>query len=112
MRFLDWLVLVGYAVGMLAIGKYYARSNKTTDDYMLDGRTMSPIAIGLSLFATLTNALSYLAVPGVMVKHGPLVLSLILVFPLIGIEDGWWLIPLFMREQVASACVVEHDSWG
>lgn len=112
MRILDWLVLVGYAVGMLAIGKYYARTNKTTDDYMLGGRRMSPFAIGLSLFATLTSALSYLAVPGEMVKHGPMVMSQILVFPLIGIVVGWGLIPFVMRQQVTSAYEMLEQRFG
>ena len=67
MRILDWLVIAGYAVGMLAIGRYYARRNKTADDYMLGSRRISPFAVGLSLFATLTSALSYLAVPGEMI---------------------------------------------
>ena len=55
MSVLDWLVIAGYFVGMLAVGQYYARRNRTTDDYLLGGRRMSPFAIGLSLFATLTS---------------------------------------------------------
>ena len=53
---MDWLVIAGYAVGMLAVGQYYARRNKTTGDYMLGGRRMSPFAAGSSLFAALASA--------------------------------------------------------
>jgi len=38
---LDWIVLVVYFVGMLAIGFYFSRRNKNTDDYMLGGRKMT-----------------------------------------------------------------------
>lgn len=112
MRILDWLVIACYAVGMLAIGQYYARRNKTTDDYMLGGRRMSPFAVGLSLFATLTSALSYLAVPGEMIKHGPMQLAQYAVFPLIGIVVGWGLIPFIMRQQAASAYEMLEQRFG
>jgi len=112
MRTLDWLVIAGYAVGMLTIGQYFARRNKTTDDYMLGGRRMSPFAVGLSLFATLTSALSYLAVPGEMIKHGPMQLVQYAVFPLIGIVVGWGLIPFIMRQQAASAYEMLEQRFG
>ena len=112
MRFLDWLVIAGYAAGMLAIGQYYARRNITTDDYLLGGRRMSPFAVGLSLFATLTSALSYLAVPGEMIKHGPMQLSQFAVFPLIGIVVGWGMIPFIMRQKVTSAYEILEQRFG
>ena len=75
MALLDWIVVAAYAIGMLAVGRYYGRRNETAEDYHLGGRRMSPFAVGLSLFATLTSSLSYLAVPGEMVKNGPMVLA-------------------------------------
>ena len=109
MRILDWLVVVAYAVGMLAIGRYYARRNKTSDDYLLGGRRMSPFAVGLSLFATLSSSLSYLAIPGEMVAHGPMQITQYAAFPLIGIAVGWGLIPFIMRQNVTSAYeILEH----
>ncbi len=112
MRVLDWLVIAGYAVGMLAVGQYYATRNRTTDDYLLGGRRMSPFAIGLSLFATLTSALSYLAVPGEIIKHGPMQLAQYAVFPLIGIVVGWGLIPFIMRQKVTSAYEILEQRFG
>jgi solute:Na+ symporter, SSS family len=55
MTILDYVVIGVYALGMLAIGLYYSRRIRTADDYLLGGRSMSPIMIGLSLFATLTS---------------------------------------------------------
>ncbi len=112
MRILDWLIIASYAVGMLAIGQYYARQNKTTDDYLLGGRRMSPFAIGLSLFATLTSAISYLAVPGEMIKHGPMMITQFAVFPLIGIVVGWGMIPFIMRQNVTSAYEILEQRFG
>lgn len=100
---LDLLVIGAYAVGMLAVGAYYSRRTKTAEEYLLGGRNMNPIAIGLSLFATLTSTLTYLASPGEMIRHGPMMFSQVAAYPLIALVVGWLLIPFIMRLQVTSA---------
>ncbi len=102
MTALDYAVIALYALGMLAIGRYYARRVRTADDYLLGGRSMSPLMIGLSLFATLTSTLSYLALPGEMAKNGPVVFAELLALPFTFVIVGWVLIPRIMRERVTS----------
>ena len=103
MGIVDWLVIAAYACVMVGIGAFYSRQNKTAEDYLLGGRTMSPIALGLSLFATLVSTLSYLGNPGEMISHGPMMTSQIAAFPLIFVIVGYGLIPLLMRQPVTSA---------
>ena len=99
----DWLVLAAYALLMLGVGAFYSRQNKTADDYLLGGRRMSPIALGLSLFATLVSTLSYLGNPGEMIAYGPMMATQSLAHPLIYVIVGYGLIPLLMRQPVTSA---------
>lgn len=103
MHFLDWLVLAAYGGLMVGVGIYFARQNQTVDDYLLGGRRMSPIALGLSLFATLVSTLSYLGNPGEMISHGPMMTTQIAAHPLIFVIVGYGLIPLLMRQPVTSA---------
>lgn len=103
MEILDWLVLAAYALLMLGVGAFYSRQNKTADDYLLGGRRMSPIALGLSLFATLVSTLSYLGNPGEMITHGPMMATQSAAHPLIYLIVGYGLIPLLMRQPVTSA---------
>jgi len=112
MTYLDWLVIAAYAVGMLAVGWYYARRTRTTDDYLLGGRNMSPWKVGLSLFATLLSTLTYLALPGEMIKYGPMVLCQLVSVPFIAIVVGWLLIPLIMRQRVTSAYEILETRLG
>ncbi len=100
---LDWIVVTIYALGMLAIGFYFKRKTKTTDDYMLGGRKMKSWSVGLSLFATLFSAITYLAMPGEMVKHGPMMWSKIACLPFVYGVVGWFLIPHIMKLRVSSA---------
>lgn len=108
----DWLVVAFYLLGMVGIGYFFSRKNKSENDYYLGGGKMNPIAVGLSLFATLLSSLSYLSYPGEMVKYGPVIFSGILVFPLIYYVVGWFLIPKFMRLRVTSAYEILEINLG
>jgi SSS family solute:Na+ symporter len=112
MTLLDWIVIALYALGMLAVGWYYARRTSTTDDYLLGGRTMSPWKVGLSLFATLLSTLTYLALPGEMIKYGPMVLSQLVSMPFVALVVGWLLIPFIMRLRVTSAYEILETRFG
>jgi len=100
---LDWIVIAAYGLGMLGVGLYYAGRTKTREDYLLGGRRMRPLEVGISLFAALLSTLSYLAWPGEMVKNGPMMFSALLAYPLIALVIGWLMIPYIMRLQVTSA---------
>ena len=52
MHFIDLLEFVLYMAGMLGIGYYFLRKNKTTEDYYVGGRKMGSFHVGLSVVAT------------------------------------------------------------
>jgi solute:Na+ symporter, SSS family len=108
----DWIVLGLYLLGMLVAGWYYSRRTATTDDFLLGGRNMSPWMVGLSLFATLLSTLTYLAIPGEMIRYGPMVLSQIVAAPFVAAVVGWLLIPLIMRQRVTSAYEILETRFG
>ena len=109
LRAIDWVVLVVYALGMLAIGWHYWRKTDSSEEYLLGGRKMKSLPVGLSLFATLFSTISYLAWPGEMIKHGPMILSMCLAYPLVAIVAGRFLIPHIMSLKITSAYeLLEH----
>ena len=99
---LDWAVIGAYAVGTLGIGWWYSRRNANATDYLVGGRTMSPVAVGLSFFVAIFSTITYLAIPGEVVRHGPIILAGLLAYPLVFLVTGWLIIPTFMRLGVAS----------
>jgi SSS family solute:Na+ symporter len=103
MSVLDWIVIAAYFLVMLAIGAYYARRNRSAEDFILGGRSIPVLAAGLSLFATLVSALSYLATPGEIIAHGPMMVSQIAAYPIVIVVVGWGLIPFLMRQKATSA---------
>lgn len=100
---LDWIIIIGYGVGMLLVGFYFSRQNKTSDDYMLGGRNMKSWKVGLSLFATLFSAVTYLSMPGEMIKYGPMIWSMVAALPFIYIVVAYFFIPFIMKLKITSA---------
>jgi hypothetical protein len=92
----DWLVIAAFGVGMLWIGWYYSRRTETTEDYLLGGRKMRWLTVGISLFASLLSTLSYLAIPGEMILYGPMYFCYALGYPLVAFVGGWLIIPRIM----------------
>jgi len=99
----DWLVLVGIAASLIAIGAYYSRRQKTAENYFMADRNMSPFLVGISLYATICSTLTYLGLPGEVVQNGPVYLLLTLAaFPVVYLVVGYQVIPLIMRLKVTS----------
>ncbi len=109
---LDWLVIGLYAAAMVFVGWYYSKRTTTREDYLLGGRTMRPTTVGLSMFASLLSTLTYLAVPGEMVKHGPMIAGQYFVYPLTFVVIGWVLIPFIMRQKITSAYEILEQRLG
>jgi solute:Na+ symporter, SSS family len=61
---LDQIVLGSYLLGMVLLGSYFSRREKTTDDYFRGGRRVPWWAAGLSIFGTALSSITYVAVPG------------------------------------------------
>jgi SSS family solute:Na+ symporter len=109
---LDWAVIAVYALGMLSVGWYYSRRTTTQEEYLLGGRRMSPLMVGISFFASLFSCISYLAWPGEIIKFGPMILGAILAYPLIGLVVGWLMIPFIMRLKITSAYEILELRFG
>jgi len=84
---LNYAVLVGYLTVMVVIGLRFAGKQKTTEDYFLAGRRMPWLVVGMSMFASLTSAISYMGIPGTAYNENAsfivLGLSSILVSPIL-----------------------------
>jgi len=66
---LNAIILAAYLAGMVGIGVRLAGRQKTTEDYFLAGRNMPWLAVGMSMFASLTSATTYMGVPAFAYGH-------------------------------------------
>ena len=112
LHLLDWAAIIGYAALLIGVGLYYSRRTKTTEDYNLGGRNMRPLLVGFSMFATLLSTLTYLAIPGEMMKHGPMILAQYAAYPLVFVVIAFVLIPVIMKQKVTSAYEILENKLG
>lgn len=64
MRTLDLIVVAVYLLALIGIGIFFARRQKTTDDYFIARGTIPGWAMGLSLLATIITSVTFIAYPG------------------------------------------------
>ncbi len=60
----DLLVILGYLVGMVAVGIYFSRKNKNADQFTTASGRIPGWAVGLSIYATFLSSNTFLGVPG------------------------------------------------
>jgi SSS family solute:Na+ symporter len=91
----DWIVLLLYFAGLTALGLCFGKGQTSRDEYQLGGRRVHWLLAGGSLMATLLSTVSFVAVPGEMVRHGPGLLTSLLALPFAVAVIGYILIPAF-----------------
>ena len=97
---IDWLVILGYFTGLLALAWWVIlKSKDTADDYFLAGRNLGWWVIGASIFASnigsehLVGLAGSGATSGVAMAHYELHAWCLLVL-------GWVMVPFYMRSRV------------
>lgn len=60
---INYITLITYLGLMVFMGWYFSKRNKTTDDYFLGGGRIPWWAAGLSIYATMLSAITYLSQP-------------------------------------------------
>ncbi|MBM4077137.1 MAG: hypothetical protein FJ267_16015, partial [Planctomycetes bacterium] len=100
---IDFVAVVIYLLVTMGIVVWSSRNQSNTDDFFLGGRRMPWMAVGLSILATLMSSISYMGVPGEMIKNGVAMFAQYLSYPLsMTVVLVVW-VPFFMRLKFTSA---------
>ena len=59
----NWVVLLVYLLGMLGLGFYFMKKEESTEDFFKGGGRIPWWAAGMSIFATMLSAITFMAVP-------------------------------------------------
>jgi SSS family solute:Na+ symporter len=100
---LDFAAIAFYFALTFGIAVWFGRKQKDVDDFFVGGRRMPWFAVGLSILATLFSTLSYLAMPGEMIRNGMGVFLGVLSVPFSMAVVALLWIPFFMRLKLTSA---------
>lgn len=100
---LNWVVLIAYLVGMVLLGYYFMRRGGDADDFFKGGGRIPWWAAGISIYATMLSAITYMAYPAKAYAtdwtYYPMLVTILIVsFPVIK-----YYLPFFRRLNVTSA---------
>ncbi|WP_231757473.1 sodium:solute symporter [Microbulbifer elongatus] len=102
---IDWLVIVAYCVGLLAMAYWLSRRQHSREDYYVAGRNVGPWPVGLSIMATQCSTNSILGAPAFVAftaGGGLLWLQYELAVPLAMIVLILFVMPLFRHLKLVS----------
>ena len=100
---INWTVLVIYLAAMLGMGFYFMRKEKGADDFFKGGGRIPWWAAGISIYATMLSAITYMTIPAKAYNtdwtYYPMLWMILLVsFPVIK-----YYLPYFRKLNVTSA---------
>lgn len=99
----NWTVLAVYLLGMLGMGIYFMRRENGSDDFFRGGGRIPWWAAGISIYATMLSAITYMAIPAKAYAtnwtYYPMLVTILLVsYPVIK-----YYLPYFRKLNVTSA---------
>jgi SSS family solute:Na+ symporter len=100
---LDFVMLTLYLAGTFGIALIFSKQKGSTEEFFLGGRKMPWFAVGLSIVASLMSTISYLSLPGEMIKNGIGMMLGYLAIPFsMAVVLLCW-VPFFMKLKLTSA---------
>ena len=103
MRALDWVVLAGSLVFIVAYGLWRSRGSNTVNRYLLAGKTMPWYAMALSIMATQASAITFISTTGQAYVDGMRFVQFYFGLPIAMVIISATAVPIFHRAGVYTA---------
>src|SRR5713101_3909669 len=88
---------------MLSVGSYFARGQKTSEEYLLAGRSMRWLPMAISVMAAGQSAISYIGVPAWTYQHDMTIFVMNFTFLAVAPILGYVILPVYHRLKVSTA---------
>ncbi len=98
----DWLVILLYLGAMIGLGVWFGKDQRNTRDYFLGGRNLPWWAIGASIVATETSALTIIGVPAIAFGGNMMFLQMIIGYVIARIILAIVLVPHYLKGEIYS----------
>jgi solute:Na+ symporter, SSS family len=98
----DWLVILVYLAGIVALGVWFGKDQRSTRDYFLGGRNLPWWGIGASIVATETSALTFIGVPAIAYGSNLLFIQMIVGYVIARVILAVVMVPHYMKGEIYS----------
>jgi solute:Na+ symporter, SSS family len=109
---LDIVVLIAYLGGVIALGSWMGRSQRSARDYFLAGHNVPWWTIMLSVVATETSALTFISVPATAYTGGFWMLQLAAGYMIGRVVVAYVLLPGYFRGELTTAYALLEQRFG
>lgn len=100
---LNWLVLITYLLGMILLGYYFMKREKGAGDFFTGGGRIPWWAAGISIYATMLSAITYMAYPAKAYATNWTYYPMLITILLVSIPVMKYYLPFFRRLSITSA---------
>ncbi len=100
---LNYCILGVYLAAMLGVGVIFARRNQTAEQYFLAGRNMPWLVVAMSMFASLTSAVTFMGVPYIAFSDNISIFMGVMVSPLVAPVLIKLFYPVYWRYKVTTS---------
>jgi len=100
---INYGVVLAYLATMLGIGLRFSRRQKTKEDYFLAGRRMPWLPVAMSMFASLTSAMTFMGLPSRAFSENIALIVVCVVSPLLVPVLVLVFYPVYRRHRVTTS---------
>jgi SSS family solute:Na+ symporter len=98
----DWLIILSYLGGIIALGVWFGKDQRTTRDYFLGSRNIPWWGIGFSIIAAETSALTIIGVPAIAYGSNMLFIQMIIGYVIARIILAVVMVPHYLKGEIYS----------
>ena len=109
---LNWTVLALYLLAMLGMGIYFMRRENGAEDFFKGGGRVPWWAAGISIYATMLSAITYMAIPAKAYATDWTYYPMLWMIPIVGFPVIWYYLPYFRRSKAASAYAILEERFN
>ena len=108
----DWLVIVLYLLGVVALGMWFGRGQKSTRDYFLGSKNIPWWGVGFSIVATETSALTIISVPAMAYGGNISFIQIIIGYVIARIILAIVMVPHYFKGEIYSPYQLLEGAFG
>ena len=109
---LNWTVLAFYLLAMLGMGIYFMRRENGAEDFFKGGGRVPWWAAGISIYATMLSAITYMAIPAKAYATDWTYYPMLWMIPIVGFPVIWYYLPWFRKLKAASAYAILEERFN
>jgi solute:Na+ symporter, SSS family len=108
----DWLVILAYLGGIIALGMAFGKDQRSTRDYFLGSKNIPWWAIGFSIVAAETSALTIISVPAMAYGGNLTFLQIVLGYVMARVILTVIMVPHYLKGEIYSPYQLLETAFG